>query len=174
MYVTNTVCSIVDLQRPCSRAEAQYPAGGGAILAGAGERAPSLVTGLQLARDAYLNPFGTKTLLRRFFMYCANNLGPYGICLNICIRLFEFSHMNFCICSFFEHYNWYNRLLTTCKLLKMYKIKFQRNNVIKIVTAIKNRLSSIFYAFTLKIRDLCCYSDVLPTPAHLKGPVLRL
>src|SRR6218665_2198529 len=88
----------------------------------------------------------------------------------ICIR-------KFCICSFFEH--WSNRLLMACKLSKMYKITFQHNNVIKMVTAIKNRLSRMFYAFIHKTTDSCSafsvyYSDVLPTPAHLKGPVLRL
>src|SRR6218665_942812 len=101
------------------------------------------------------NPFWTKTLLRRFFMYCTINLGPYGdvltyvldfLSFHICIR-------KFCICSFFEH--WSNRLLTTCKLSKMYKITFHRNNVIKMVTAIKNRLSRMIYAFIHKTKDLC-------------------
>src|SRR6218665_736854 len=101
-----------------------------------------------------VNPFWTKTLLRRFFMYCTI-LGPNGdvltylldfLSFHICIRKFG-------ICSFLEH--WSNRLLTTCKLSKMYKIAFQRNNVIKMVTAIKNRLSRMFYAFIHKIKDLC-------------------
>src|SRR6218665_1726356 len=77
----------------------------------------------------------------------------------------------------FEH--WANRLLKTCKLSKMHKITFDRNNVIKMLTAIKTRLSCMFYAFIHKIKDLCSaflvyYSDVLQNPVHLKGPVLRL
>ena len=88
-------------------------------------------------------------------MYCTINLGPYGDVWTYVLDFFEFSHMlkeNLLMFVFRTLVQLATDNMQIIESLQNYIPTQQRN---KMVTAIKNRLSRMFYAFIHKTKDLC-------------------